>query len=138
MLFVLDLLPDTLEDPNGGRVVVNATSSTERSLDDGRRRDQIVGEAVVEATLDFEQVLGLLEELYVALGEGFESFLVRGGGGRAGESWRDPADGRPGAKEGSERGGRTHRLAGGLREKESGKKRPESFRSCPTAGPDTE
>lgn len=108
LLLVLDLLPDTLEDPNGGRVVVNTTSSAEGSLYDGRRRDQIVGEAVVETTLDFEQILSLLEELDVALGEGLESLLVGGGGGRASEGWGDPADGRPGAEESSECGGRTH------------------------------
>jgi len=108
LLLVLDLLPDTLEDPNGRGVVVDTTSSAEGSLDDGRRRDQIVGEAVVETTLDFEQILSLLEELDVALGEGFESLLVGGGGGRASEGWGDPTDGRPGAEESSERGGRTH------------------------------
>ena len=34
LLLVLNLLPDTLEDPDGGRVVVYATGSTEGSLDD--------------------------------------------------------------------------------------------------------
>jgi hypothetical protein len=69
LLLVLDLLPDTLKDPNGGCVVVNATGSTKGSLNDGRGRDQVVGEAIVQTTLDFEQILGLLEELDVALGE---------------------------------------------------------------------
>jgi len=109
LLLVLDLFPDTLKYPNGGRIVVDATGSTEGRLHDGRRRNQIVGEAVVQTALDLEQILGLLEELNVALGEGFEGLLVRSGGGRADESWGDPADGRPGSEEGSERGGgRTH------------------------------
>ena len=108
LLLVLDLLPDTLKNPNSGRVVVDTTSSTEGSFNDGRRRDQIVGEAVVQTTLDFEQILGLLEELNVALGEGFESLLVRSGGRRASKGWGDPANGRPGAEESSERGGRAH------------------------------
>ena len=108
LLLVFDLLLDTLEDPYGGRIVVNATGSTKSGLDDGRRRDQIVGEAVVQTTLDFEQILRLLEELNVALCEGFESLLVRSGGGRASEGRGNPADGRPGAEESSERGGRTH------------------------------
>ena len=108
LLLILDLLPDTLKYPNGGRVVVDTTSGAERSLNDGRRRDQIVGEAVVETTLDFKQVLSPLEEMHVALGEGFKSLLVGGGGGRAGEGWGDPTDGGPGAEEGSERGGRAH------------------------------
>jgi len=108
LLLVLDFLPDTLEDPNGGRVVVDTASSAEGSLDDGRRRDQIVGEAVVETTLDFKQILGLLEELNVSFGEGFEGLLVGGGGGRTSKGWGDPADGRPGAEESSERGGRAH------------------------------
>jgi len=67
-----------------------------------------VGEAIVETTLDFEQILGLLEELDVALGEGFESFLVGRGGGRTSEGGGNPADGGPGAEESSERGGRAH------------------------------
>ena len=109
LLLVLDLFPDTLKDPDGGRVVVDATGSTKGRFDDGRRRNQIVGEAVVQTTLDFEQILGLLEELNVALGEGFESLLVRGGGGRTSESRGDPANGRPCTEEGGERGGgRTH------------------------------
>ena len=65
-------------------------------------------EAVVETTLDLEQILRLLEELDVALGEGFEALLVGSGGGRASERRGDPADGRPCAEEGSERGGRAH------------------------------
>jgi hypothetical protein len=108
LLLVLDLLPDTLKNPNGGRVVVDATGGTKGSLNNRRRRNQIVGEAVIQTTLDLEQILGLLEELDVALGEGFESFLVRGGGGGASEGWGDPTDGRPGAEESNERGGRTH------------------------------
>ena len=67
-----------------------------------------MGEAVIQTTLDFEQILGLLEELDVALGEGFESFLVRSGGGLASEGRGDPTDGRPSAEESNERGGRTH------------------------------
>jgi len=132
LLLVLDLLPDTLEDPNGGGVVVDTTSSAEGSLDDGRRGDQIVREAVVETALDFEQILSLLEELDVALGEGFESLLVGGGGGRAGEGWGDPADGRPGAEESSERGGRTHIWWF------EGEKKVEAALRVATAGVDTE
>lgn len=67
-----------------------------------------MGEAVIQTALDLEQILGLLEELDVALGEGFESLLVRSGGGRTSEGRGDPADGRPGAEESSERGGRAH------------------------------
>ena len=58
LLLVLNLLPDTLEDPDGGRVVVYTTGSTEGSFDDGRGGDQIMGEAVVQAALNFEKVLG--------------------------------------------------------------------------------
>ena len=59
-------------------------------------------------SLDFEQILGLLEELNVTLGERFKGLLVRSGGRRASEGWGDPANGRPGAEESSERGGRAH------------------------------
>jgi hypothetical protein len=107
-MFVLNFFPDALKDSDGGRVVVDTTGRTEGSLNDGGRRDQIVGEAVVQTTLDLEQVLSLLEELDITLGEGFESLLVRSGGGRASEDWGDPASDGPGAKESSERGGRAH------------------------------
>ena len=131
LLLVLYLLPNTLKYPNGRRVVVDTTSGAEGRLDHGRRGDQVVGEAVVETTLDFEQILRLLEELNVTLGEGFESLLVGGGGRRAGEDWGDPADGGPGAKEGSERGGRAHgRWYEGKRK---WKRRPDGSRSCPIA-----
>jgi len=39
LLLVLNLLPDTFEDPNRGRVVVNTASSAEGSLDDRRCGD---------------------------------------------------------------------------------------------------
>lgn len=108
LLFVLHLLPDSLENPYSGRVVVDATGSTKGSLNNRRCRDQIVRETVVQTTLYLKQILSLLEELDVALGEGFESFLVRSGGGRASKGWGDPADGWPGAEESNERGGGTH------------------------------
>lgn len=80
LLLVLDLLPNTLKYPNGGRVVVDATGSAESSLNDGRRRNQVVGEAIVQTALELEQILGLLEELDVTLGEGLKSLLVGSGG----------------------------------------------------------
>lgn len=76
---VLHLLLHTLEDPDSRCIVVNATGGAHSSLDDGGRRNKVVGEAVVEAPLDLEQILGLLEESDVALREGLESFLMRGG-----------------------------------------------------------
>lgn len=136
LLLVLDLLPDTFKHPDGGRVVVDTASGAKGGLNDGRCRDQIVGEAVVKTTLDFKQVLGLLEELNVALGKCFESLLVGGGGRGAGEGRGDPADGRPGAEESNERGGRTHSWwYWGERKR---KRRPGSSRSRPIAGMDAE
>lgn len=41
----------TLEDPDGGGEVVQATGSLESGRDDGRGRDEIVGEGVVEVAL---------------------------------------------------------------------------------------
>lgn len=55
----------------------------ERSLDDGRCRDEIVREAVVKAALELEEVLDGLEEGDVALREGLERLLVVGAAHRA-------------------------------------------------------
>ena len=44
-----------------------------------------MGEAVVEASLDFEEVLGGLEELDIALVEGLEGLLAVCAGGGASE-----------------------------------------------------
>ena len=78
LLLVLNLLLDTLENADGGRVVVHATRSAECGLDDRGRRDEVVGEAVVEPALHLKEVLGLLEESDVALRKGLKSLLVVG------------------------------------------------------------
>ncbi len=72
LALVLDLLLDTLENPDGGRVVVDASASTKGALDHLGRRDEVVGEAVVETTLQFEQVLDASKEADVARVEGVE------------------------------------------------------------------
>lgn len=78
LLVVLNLLLDTLEDADGGCVVVHATGRAECGLDDGGRGYEIVGKTVVKPALHLKEVLGLLEESDVALGEGLESLLVVG------------------------------------------------------------
>ena len=107
LLLVLDLLLDALEDTDGGRVVVDAAGSADGSFDDSGGGNEVVGEAVVEAALDLEEVLRGLEELHVALGEGLErlrAVAVRAGGG-AGERGGDAGRGEGGGA-GAEEGGR--------------------------------
>lgn len=60
-------------------------------------------ETVVQATLHLEQVLGLLEERDVALGEGLERLLMCGIAGRACKHGRNATDGDgAGAEEGGD------------------------------------
>lgn len=76
---VLHLLLNPLEDPDRRRVVVHPPSCAERGLADRGGRDEIMSEAVVQTPLDLEQVLGIVEEIDIALGEGLERLLlVRG------------------------------------------------------------
>lgn len=69
LALVLDLLLDTLKDADGGGVVVDLAGCAEGSLDDVGRGDEVVGEAVVEAALELEEVTDLREEGLVALVE---------------------------------------------------------------------
>lgn len=74
LALVLDLLPDTFEDADGGSVVVDLPGRTEGSLDDVNGRDEIVSEAVVQSTLKLEQVGNGREESLVASVERLERF----------------------------------------------------------------
>ena len=108
LLLVLDLLLDALEDTDGGRVIVDTAGGADCSLDDGGGGDEIVGKAVVEATLDLEEVLGRLEEGHVALREGLEGLLAVCAGGGAGEGGGDAGRGGAGAEEGGRDAGTQH------------------------------
>ena len=76
LLLVLNLLLDALKHPDCGRVVVHATGGTNSGFDDGGGRDKVVGETVVEAALDLEEILSRLEEVDVALREGLKRLLA--------------------------------------------------------------
>ena len=56
----------TLEYPDGGREVVDAPGGSEGSDDDAGGGHEIVGESVVEVTLQLEDVLHALELLLVS------------------------------------------------------------------------
>ena len=71
MLLILHLLLDTLKDTDGSRVIINASGSTQSSLDDFGSRYEVVSEAVIEATLELEEVLDGLEE-----GEGISEWTM--------------------------------------------------------------
>jgi hypothetical protein len=86
---VLDLLADTLEDANGGGIVVDLAGGAECGVDDLGGGDEVVGEAVVEASLELEEVRDRVEEGVVTLVEGLEGLGLVGvgaalGGARAG------------------------------------------------------
>lgn len=51
---ILHLLLDTLQDPDGSRIIVHLPSSFQSFRNDTGGRDQIVCEAVVESSLEFE------------------------------------------------------------------------------------
>jgi hypothetical protein len=67
---VVNLVFKTLEHSDGGGEVVDSSAGLESLLDHGRCGDQIVGETVVENSLDLKQIVSLLELL-------LESVLVR-------------------------------------------------------------
>jgi len=71
LLIILALLPDTLINSNSSGVIVNPARSPECRLDDLGRRDEVVSEAVVQASLQLEKVLYRGEEVDVARGEAF-------------------------------------------------------------------
>jgi hypothetical protein len=73
---ILHLFFDTLKNPDRGRIVVHPSGRTNGRLDDGGCGYEIVRKAIVQSALDLEQVLGSLEKVDVALGEGFERLLV--------------------------------------------------------------
>ena len=72
LLLVLHFLLDTVEDADSSRVVVHATGGADGGLYNSRCGDEIMGEAVVETTLDLEEILRSLEEVDVALRKGLE------------------------------------------------------------------
>ena len=109
LLLVLNLLLDALKHPDCGRVVVHATGSTDGSLHDGGCRDEVVGEAVVQATLHLKEVLGRLEEVDVALRERLERLLAVCAGGGAGERRGDAGRDGAGAEESGGELGTEHR-----------------------------
>lgn len=63
LLLVLDLGLDALEDANSGGEVVDAAGSLQGSSEDLNGRDKVVGEAVVEVTLELENILDTVEFL---------------------------------------------------------------------------
>ena len=93
MSLILDLLLDALKDPDSGGVVIHAARRTERRLDDGGRRYEVVRKAVVQSALDLEKVLCGLEEVDVALRERLEGLLVMCVGRGAGKPRRHTRDG---------------------------------------------
>lgn len=71
---VLHLFLDALQDPDGRGVVVHLSRRLQRALDDSRGGDEIVGETVVQPSLELEDVLDVGEEGLVPLVKGFVGF----------------------------------------------------------------
>lgn len=63
----LDLVLQGLECSDGGWVVVNSSTSLQGLFDDGWGRDQVVGETVVQDSLHLEQVISLVEFVFVSI-----------------------------------------------------------------------
>lgn len=68
---VVDLVFETLKDSDGGGEVVDSSAGLESLLDHGRSGHQVVGEAVVEHSLDLKEIVGVVKLL-------LESVLVKG------------------------------------------------------------
>lgn len=66
LALVLDLLLDTLENADGGGVVVDLARGAEGSGNNLSGRNEVVREGVVETTLELEEVGDLAKELAVA------------------------------------------------------------------------
>lgn len=66
LLLVLNLVLQSLKGSHGSRVVIDSSASLQRFLDDGWRRNQVIRETVVQHSLDLEQVVGVLELLFVS------------------------------------------------------------------------
>ena len=108
-LRVLDLLLDALEDADGGGVVVDAAGRANGGLDDGGGGDEVVGETVIETTLNLKEILGGVEEVDVALRERLERLLAVCAGGGAGERRGDAGGDGAGAEESGGELGTEHR-----------------------------
>lgn len=71
---VLDLFFDTLQDTHSGGVVVDLTGTSERGVNDLGGRDEIVCKAIVQASLQLEEVVARGEKILVAGVECLEGF----------------------------------------------------------------
>ena len=69
LLLVLNLILDTFEDTDRGRIVVDTASSLQCGFDDSNRGNQIVGKAVVKTALQLEQIIDTIKELDIAFRE---------------------------------------------------------------------
>ena len=76
LLLRLDLLLDTLEQPDRRRIVVDPPRRSQSRFNNSGRRDEIVGEAIVQSALDLEDVERALEKGDVSFGEGFVRLLL--------------------------------------------------------------
>lgn len=67
----------TLEDPHGGRVVVDPSGSPQGGSAHGRRRDKIVGESIVQVTLEGKKgaVSGRLVSCAICSRSSFQTYL---------------------------------------------------------------
>lgn len=73
---ILDLFPNPLKDPHSRRIVIHTARGLECGFDYFGGGDEVVGETVVEAALQLEEVFHAGEEGDVPGGEGFEGFVV--------------------------------------------------------------
>lgn len=66
LLFVFHLVFQGLEGSDGSWVVVDSSTSLQCFFNDDRGRDQVVGETVVQDSLDLEEIVCVFELLFVS------------------------------------------------------------------------
>jgi hypothetical protein len=108
LLLVFDFLLDTLEYPHGSSIIIDASGCTEGSLDNRRRGNEIMGEAVVESSLNLEKVLSGLEEADISFSKALKSLLTVCAGGKTCRSMGDAGEGRASANDSGEEAGAHH------------------------------
>jgi hypothetical protein len=77
--FVLNLFFDALEDSNSGGKIVYSPGGSQGGFNDFWGGYEIVCEAVIEASLEFENVLDAVEKRGITVGELFKCFFGVGG-----------------------------------------------------------
>lgn len=83
LIFILNLLLDSLQNPHCRSIIIHFPTSFQSSLNNVHRGNQIIGETIVESSLEFENVGAVGEEGVVSRVEIFVGFVFTGVRARA-------------------------------------------------------